>query len=75
MKQLKFSPTKDFYCEETQSMYVAGLKYTVRTEKLYRLVAQWLLVEKVIVAGAGATMSNKRTFLERVKPWLSRIHF
>ena len=56
-------------------MYVAGLKYTARTEKLSRLVAQWLLDGKVIPAEAGAMLSNKRTFLERLKSWLSHIHF
>ena len=77
---MKFTPTKDFWSEETKSWYIGGMIYTVRTTKLDGFVKKWLQEGKVVPARVGASMQGvgevkTSSFVERVKSWLSRIHF
>ena len=46
---MQFTPIKDFYSDEFQSQYCAGLSYTVRPEdkKLADLVPVWIAEGKV----------------------------
>ena len=61
-----FTPTQDFFSEDTRSQYVRGLNYTVRdgNEKLHALVAQWMTDGKVRLGTAapsdtaGATVAS-----------------
>jgi len=75
MKPMRFSPTKNFYSSETQSMYCAGLKYSTRTERLALLVDEWVRANKVLIVDqADAHISErakaKKSFFERIKSWL-----
>lgn len=55
-----FSPTEDFWSDETQSQYVVGLVYTVRTPVLAKIVEQWVQAGKaMIIDGAVSRMSGK----------------
>lgn len=79
----RFSPTRDFFSEETRSQYVKDLKYTVRDEKLRQLVERWKLqglVKEVATTTSASVLGNgqvftisKKNLFERIKIWLSHI--
>jgi len=61
-KVVRFSPTKDFHCEENGSGYCAGLSYTARENnaQLLALVETWLQEGLVVVVDPAATTGRAR---------------
>jgi hypothetical protein len=58
---MKFTPTKDFWCEELKSQYCAGLTYTVRPANDPALAGDDKLKRR--------TRENRAKLAELVKAW------
>jgi len=58
---MRFTVLQDFYSDETQSQYVAGLSYETRSgdHKLIELVPQWIVDGLVKLGGPQAMVSGK----------------
>ena len=58
---MRFTALRDFYSDETQSHYVAGLSYETRPDdrKLIELVPQWIIDGLVRMGGPQAMVSGK----------------
>lgn len=39
---LDFTPLKNFFCDQNQTHYIAGLGYTALTDQLKKLVEEWV---------------------------------
>ena len=59
---MQFTPIKDFFSEEFQSQYCAGLSYTVRPEdqKLAALVPKWIEEGKVKAGAPDAPLAKAK---------------
>ena len=58
---MRFTVLQDFYSEETQSQYVAGLSYMARAgdERLRELIPQWIEQGRIVEGGPVATVTGK----------------
>jgi hypothetical protein len=58
---MRFTALQDFYSDETQSQYVAGLSYAagLSDEKLRELIPKWIAEGKVVEGGPEATVVGK----------------
>lgn len=58
---MRFTVLQDFYSEETQSQYVAGLSYETRPGdyRLIELVPQWIVDGLVQMGGPTAKVMGK----------------
>jgi len=58
---MRFTALQDFYSDETQSQYVAGLSYETRPgdHKLIELVPQWTVDGLIRMGGPRAIVSGK----------------
>ena len=58
---MRFTALQDFYSDETQSQYVAGLSYETRSDdhKLIELVPQWIVVGRVELGGPVARIAGR----------------
>lgn len=54
----RFTALHTFWCDETQSEYVAGLSYRVDSERLRMLALQWLEQGSVREGGGESTMTG-----------------
>ena len=58
---MRFTALQDFYSEETQSQYVAGLSYETRPgdRRLIELVPQWIVDGLVELGGPAAKVMGR----------------
>ena len=58
---MRFTALEDFYSDETQSQYVAGLSYESRPgdRKLIELIPQWIVDGLVQMGGPAAKVMGK----------------
>lgn len=58
---MRFTALQDFYSDETQSQYVAGLNYEARPgdRKLIELVPQWIVDGLVQMGGPAAKVMGR----------------
>ena len=58
---MRFTALQDFYSDETQSQYLAGLSYETRPRdhKLIELVPQWIVDGLVELGGPAARVSGR----------------
>lgn len=58
---MQFTALEDFWSDEMQSQYCAGLSYTVDkdNQKLAGLVKRWIRARKVALGGPVAQISGK----------------
>jgi hypothetical protein len=58
---MRFTALQDFYSEETESQYVAGLSYETRPgdRKLIELVPQWIVDGLVELGGPAAKVTGR----------------
>lgn len=58
---MRFTALQDFYSDETQSHYVAGLSYETRPgdRKLTELVPQWIVDGLVELGGPAAKVMGR----------------
>jgi hypothetical protein len=58
---MRFTVVKDFYSEELQSHYVAGLSYAPgpQDHRLRELIKQWLAEGRIVEGGGAAVVSGK----------------
>ena len=57
----RFTAVKDFYSDETQSQYVAGLSYETRPNdrRLIELIPQWIVDGLVELGGPAAKVMGR----------------
>jgi len=56
---MRFTAVQDFFSEETQSQYAAGMSYAAADDRLRDLVAKWIAEGKVVEGGPEAIVVGK----------------
>lgn len=58
---MRFTALQDFYSDETQSQYVAGLSYMARADdaRLRELVPKWIEQGKIVEGGPVAQVMGR----------------
>ena len=60
MAKVEFTAARDFFSEETQSQYVAGLSYSAGAgDRVLGLLLRWQADGKIIMGGTTAQLNGK----------------
>jgi hypothetical protein len=58
---IDFTPLKNFFCDENQTHYMAGLGYTAVSGDLKQLVAEWVAQGLVVLGRPTAQLAGAGT--------------